>query len=95
MTVRLNLIKITFYIQGEQKGTAHLGKKCLALCQKWESHVRPGKWPFVTAPSAGSNFATATGTKPLTATCTLSSIVFPTEAKLIFALSLYGSHRQV
>jgi len=60
-----------------------VGKSCMS-----------GYWPFVTAPSAGSNFPIATGTKPLTASCNLSSIVFTTGAKLIFSQSLYGSHRQ-
>jgi hypothetical protein len=61
--MRLNLIKITFYIQDEQKGIAQLCKKCLALCREWESHVCPGNGPFVTAPSTGSKFAIDTGTK--------------------------------
>jgi len=88
-------IQITFYIQDEQKGSAHLCKNCFALCLKWECHVCPGTGPFATAPSAGSNFAIDTVTKPLTTTCALSSIVFTTDAKLIFSQPLYGSHRQL
>ena len=88
-------IQITFYIQDEQEGTAHLCKNCFTLCRKWECHACPGTGPFAIAPSAGSNFAIATVTKPLTTTCALFSIVFPTDAKLIFAQPLYGSHRQL